>query len=82
MSFINEYIVQYGFPPNEDGEQHWEDELTDKLRFDPEDGKAQKLALKVAKAYAEYCDYQAADDDEFPITHRVLHRITSDVVVE
>lgn len=78
----NEYVVQYAFPKTkEEGEEFWSDEGACEFRFDPENDKSKTLALAAARAYEAYCNH-AEEDDEFPIIHRVVHRITSDLVVE
>lgn len=78
----HEFVVQYAFPKMEgETEEQWMDESSCDYTFDPEDSDNVDLAKAAAVAYARYMD-SCEKDEDFKIVHRVVHRITSDMVVE
>lgn len=81
-TIVHEFVVQYSFPKMKDEEEeHWSDEGGCNYTFDPEDPDNTDLAKAAAVAYAKYMDHCEKDED-FKVVHRVVHRISSDLVVE
>lgn len=85
---VNEFVVQYAFPPcqcdkcnEEEQEQEWKDYDPCNFSFDPDNPELRTAAENAAKVYAIYLNLREADP-EFPIAHRVIHRISSDIPVE
>lgn len=78
----HQYVVQYGFPQNKDGDVHWEDEgSTQSFWFDPDNDKSRELARNAATASMLWCAWETNEDETDPdliLPHRVIHRITSD----
>lgn len=83
-SIHSEFVVQYGYRCSKDSDEiHWDDEPhAGRYAFEDGDDVAKDLALGAAKTYAAYCDYlESSESPEFIMTHRVVHRIASDLVV-
>lgn len=78
----HQFVVQYGFPQNKDGDVHWEDEgSTQVYGFDPDSTKSVELARNAATHTMLWCEWETNEgetDPDLTLPHRVVHRIISD----